>query len=485
MIVQTAAQIHFDFFGSASIVLCPVEEHMTSDTGLLLFRQFDERIGFTEAFVDALEDPRQQPYVEHSFTEMVRSRVYGILAGYADQNDHDLLRNDPVFKLVCDQSPNDAALASQPTLSRFENQIDIPSLRRLRDVLLDQFIASFATPPGRITLDLDAVDDPAHGEQQLVLFHAHYDQHQYYPLVISCAENDLIVAISLRMGTASAALGADDDLRYVVDRLRAVWPDVDIHVRGDSGYGCPIMYAICETLGVTYTFGLAPNSKLNTLAKPLLDQAVQAFAETKEQQRLFDGLWYRAKDWPIERFVVVKAEAGPLGTNCRFAVTNRPGAPLFPDATYDEYVQRGESENRHKELKCGLEGDRLSDHRFIANFFRLYLHTAALNLLVLFRREIADPSLADPHAAIPTEALTGAERRAYHNRRRQMDPLGEGHPATWRQMIIKVASRITVSTRRVVVKICSSWPYLDLFQRLCRYVTQRPTTAVAPVAPSG
>src|SRR4029453_4915872 len=145
-------------------------------------RRFDQRIGLTQSFADALDDPRHPGLTEHTFLEMVRSRVYGILAGYADQNDHDTLRADPVFKLLADRSPDDADLASQPTLSRFENAISISSLKRLRDVLLDQFIASFAEPPTSLTFDLDAVDDPTHGHQQLSLFHGYFDQYHYFQI---------------------------------------------------------------------------------------------------------------------------------------------------------------------------------------------------------------------------------------------------------------------------------------------------------------
>src|SRR5215831_15481730 len=171
-----------DFFGTP-LVIEPSHGQLSSDAGLLPIRQFDERIGFTRSFAGALDGPRDPDLTEHTFLEMVRARVYGILAGYADQNDHDTLRADPVFKLLADRSPNDDHLASQPTLSRFENAISIRSLKRLWDVFLDQFITSFDTPPRHLTFDLDAVDDPAHGHQQLTLWHAYYDQNQYLPLV--------------------------------------------------------------------------------------------------------------------------------------------------------------------------------------------------------------------------------------------------------------------------------------------------------------
>jgi len=163
-----------DFFGTP-LVVEPSAGQLSGDAGLLPVRQFDQRIGLTRAFANALDDPRDPELTAHTFLEMVRARVYGILAGYEDQNDHDTLRSDPVFKLVADRSPEDPDLASQPTLSRFENAISIPSLKRLRDVFLDQFIASFEAPPRHLTFDLDAVDDPAHGHQQLTFWHGYYD----------------------------------------------------------------------------------------------------------------------------------------------------------------------------------------------------------------------------------------------------------------------------------------------------------------------
>jgi hypothetical protein len=245
-----------DFFGRP-IVVGPSHRQLSGDTGLVPVRQFDERIGLTPAFANALDDPRAPGLAEHSFLEMVRSRVYGILAGYVDQNDHDTLRSDPVFKLSADRSPEDDDLASQPTLSRFENAISIKSLKRLRDVFVDQFIASFDTPPRHLTFDLDAIDDPAHGQQQLTFWHGYYDQNQYLPLVLTCADNDQFVMLSLRPGNVHAALGADDDVAYLVSRLRRAWPDMALHFRGNCGFGVPAMYEACEGLRVSYTFGLS------------------------------------------------------------------------------------------------------------------------------------------------------------------------------------------------------------------------------------
>jgi len=449
---------------------------ITSDAGLLPVRQFDERIGLTKQFAAALDDPRDPDLTEHTFLEMVRSRVFGILAGYEDQNDHDTLRTDPVFKLIANRSPDDDDLASQPTLSRFENQINIASLKRLRQVFVDQFIASFAQPPLSLTFDLDAVDDSTHGAQQLTLFHGFYEQYQYLPLVITCAENDQIVTISLRHGTAAASLGADNDLEYLVTRVRAAWPNVRIHVRGDGGFGNPTMYEVSECLEITYTNGLSTNPVLQRASEELLTEAVRLWDETHAPQRLFAGFWYRAGSWPVSRLVVVKAEANAQGTNRRFVVTNRAGASRYLEATYDEYAMRGESENRNKEFKCGMAMDRLSDHRFMANYFRLYLHAAALNLLVRLRQEIADPPPA-PTGDVPVASLPEPERKRNQNARRRQDPLGEGQPATWRLLLIKVAASVVVRCRRILVRLSGSWPNQHFFEQVRQHVCQRPAVA--------
>jgi len=469
VIVQSVWQKSFGFFGKP-VVVQPTEVQLSGDAGLLPIRQFDEAIGLTEGFVAALTDLRYQPSVVHSLPEMVRSRIYGILADYPDQNDHDVLRSDPVFKLIAGRSLDDLDLASQPTLSRFENAIDVPSLRRLQDVFIDQFIDSFETPPTQITLDIDPFDDPTHGQQQLTFFHGYYRQYQYLPRVITCAENDTVVMACLLHGTAHAALGADDDVEYLVGRLREAFPRVRIVLRADSGLGIPRMYETCERLEIEFTIGIGMNSTLKTWSDSLLSVCVEEFERTGEAQRKFCAFWYKAGSWPAQRWVIVKCEANAQGTNRRAVVSNRPGAFVLPDAAYDAYADRGESENRNKELKCGLQSDRLSDHRYMANLFRLYMHAAAHNLLVRLRHVVADPPQEFTIAEIPAEAVTGRARRGHHNRRRERDPLGEGHPCTWRTRLIKVAARITERARRVLVELSGSWPYLEHYRRVSEQV---------------
>lgn len=476
MVSQTAFQLTLDFPTSKPVVVEPSADQVSSDAGLLPFRQLDEHLGLTRQFAEALSDRRDVSHIGHSFLEMTRMRVYGILADYADQNDHDVLRSDPIFKLLCNHSIVDNDLASQPTLSRFENAIDVQSFFRLRDMLLDQFIASFPTPPRQLTLDIDPFDDPTHGQQQLTFFHGYYDQYQYLPRVITCAENDLVLSVCLLHGTAHPALGAPDDVDYVVRRLREAWPGVRIHLRGDSGFGTPALYAMCEQLDIQYTIGIGMNARLKKYSDSLLNQAVSQWEQTGQPQRLFTAFWYRADSWSAQRWVVVKCEANTQGTNRRAVVTNRTGATILPGAAYDGYADRGESENRNKELKTGLLADRLSDHRYFANLFRLYLHTAAYNLLVHMRHAVADPP-PEPSGGIPVEAWAGRRRRSWHNHRREHDPLGEGQPCTWRTRLIKVAARVRETTRRVVVQLSASWPYLPHFQKVLQRLLASPPLA--------
>src|SRR5215218_7564274 len=480
MSLQTVPLVSFDFSPSRPVQIEVSPAPLTSDAGLLPVRQLDQHLRLTEQFAAALDDRRDPALTRQSLLSMVRQRVYGILADYEDQNDHDTLRSDPVFKLIADRLPDDLDLASQPTLSRFENAVSIADLWRLRDMLVDLFIQSFDAPPQHLTLDLDAFDDPAHGQQQLIMFHGYYEQYQYLPIVITCAENDMALLVGLRHGTCHASLGADNDLRYPMGRLRAVWPDVRVHVRGDSGLGVPRMYDVCQELRLTYTFGIGMNPRLRALSDDPLKQALEDHERTGQPQRLFRLVDYQAESWPASQPVVIKAEAHAQGTNRRAVVTNRPGCRALPQAVYDEYAMRGESENRNKELKAELQADRLSDHRFLANFFRLYLHAAALNLLVRLRHAVVQPppTSAEPGlpAGLPAEALDEPDRKRFFNKRRERDPLGEGFACTWRTRLIKVAAEVITRARRVIVRLSGSWPHLNHFLQIGR--------AVTPLAPA-
>jgi Transposase DDE domain group 1 len=478
--LQSVPLFSFEFFPSRPVEIEVSPAPLSSDAGLLPVRQIDQDLRLTEQFAAALNDRRDPTLTRQSLLSMVRQRIYGILADYEDQNDHDTLRSDPVFKLVADRLPDGPDLASQPTLSRFENAVSIPDLWRLRDMLVDLFIQSFDTPPRHLTLDIDAFDDPAHGGQQLIMFHGYYEQYQYLPIVITCAENDMVLLVGLRHGTCHASLGADDDLRYLMGRLRAVWPDVRIHVRGDSGLGVPLMYDVCQELRLTYTFGIGMNSRLRAISDDLLKQALEDHERTGEPQRLFRLVDYQAESWPASQPVVIKAEAHAQGTNRRAVVTNRPGCRVLPPAVYDEYAMRGESENRNKELKTELHAGRLSDHRFLANFFRLYLHAATLNLLVRLRHAVVRSSPTPAELGLPAEALDEPARRKFFNKRRGRDPLGGGFACTWRTRLIKVAAEVITRSRRVIVRLSGSWPHLDHFLQVSQAVSRPPVRSSPP-----
>ncbi len=258
--------------------------------------------------------------------------------------------------------------------------------------------------------------------------------------------------------------------------MREKFPHVLIRLRADSGYAKVWLYRLCERLGVEYSIGLGMNNVLKRNSEELLENAARQYEATGQPQRLFTGFEYQAGTWQQPRWVVVKCEAGPQGTNRRAVVTNRPGARTLPQGVYDEYALRGEAENRNKELKCELNADRLSDHRYMANCFRMFLHCLAHNLLVQLRQTIANPPaeegsssyLDQDQDAVPVEARTGRARRRHFNRRREADPLGEGHACTWRMRLIKVAARIEVTARCVRVFLSGSWPFLDHFRDLGR-----------------
>ena len=435
-----AEQVCFEFFPQIPVVVQPWAGRLSSDAGLLPVREVDRRWNFTERMATCLVDPK--PQRGQSLLSMLRQRVYGILAGYEDCNDHDTLRDDPVFKLIAGRLPEGDALASQPTLSRFENQATPAVLEKLIDFNIQTGIERLRQHhggklPASIILDLDATDDPTHGHQQLTFFHGYFGQYQYFPLIISEPATKHVFVAWLRPGTVHASLGAEDDLMRVVNALRKERPDMAIHVRADAGFGLPKMYEICEENGLTYTFGFSTNARLKKLTESLLQKAVEGFASTKTKQRLFEVLDYQCASWDQKRKVIAKAECHQEGTNLRFVVTNRPGVQAAADGQreYDDYIQRGESEQRMDELKNGLKMDRLSCHRFMANFFRLLLHTAAMNLLNALR----------DHPEVP-------------------EVLRKGQPCTWRTHVIKVAAVIVQSTRRVLVKLAGQWPWWNLYR---------------------
>ena len=236
-------QITFGFEPKGKPIVAAFDQpHASSDGGAVLLKSLDTQWELTKQLASCLADTRQAGKVQHQTLELVRQRVFGLACGYADCNDAARLADDAIHKLLLDRDPiAGRALASQPTLSRFENAVTWAPLRDMAHVLADAVIEihrrRLKGRATRITIDLDPTDDPTHGHQQLTLFHGYYEQYQYLPLVITCAQTDDLVMIRLRHGTAAAVLGADDDLEYLVGRVRAIWPNVRLRVRGDCGFG--------------------------------------------------------------------------------------------------------------------------------------------------------------------------------------------------------------------------------------------------------
>jgi len=412
---------------------------LTSDGGLVWLARADDRLGLSAAFATQIAEWRRGP-VCHPLALLVRQRLLQIACGYEDQDDADTLRHDPLLKLVCGRRPHDpnADLASQPTLSRLENAVDRRACYRLAHALLGTYLQERERvgggPPQQLLLDLDSTDDSTHGEQQGSSYHGYYRQHMYHPLLVFDGHTNQLIAAVLRHGTVHASRGVVPILTRLVAAIRARWPHVSIELRADSGFAIPALYAYCEREQIDYTIGLAPNTRLEALAAPLVEQARREHQQTGEKVRLLAEGRYAADSWPHERRVVYKAEEVVKGSNLRFVVTSRTDrAPL---ALYNWYVRRGEPELWIKDLKDACFADRLSCHRFWANQFRLLLHAAAYWLLDTLRRLLIQAGIA----------------------RMQLDTL--------RLRLIKIGGWVRERTRTVLLHLASSHPGEPLWHLL-------------------
>lgn len=407
---------------------------LTSDAGGLLLREADRRLGLTAALAECITDRRDPAKIEHHVATMLRQRIFGIALGYEDLNDHQTLRDDPLFQVLAEQLPDPAApLASAPTLCRFENRITRASLARLSGVLVEIFIASFSKPPKELILDFDATDDPVHGNQEKRFFHGYYDGYCFLPLYVFCGEQ--LLCAYLRPANIDAALHSRAILKLLVTRLRQAWPKARIIFRADSGFCRWKTLRYCDENRIGYVVGLARNSVLERLAEPFMARAEQRFLKTGQKQRHFHETRYAAETWDRQRRVIVKAERLTQGPNVRFLVTNLDDPP---EAIYDgRYTARGDMENRIKEQQLGLFADRTSCHAFVANQFRLLLASAAYVLVEHLRRI----------------GLQGTE-------------LADAQVSTLRLKLFKIAARVRVSVRRVVLHLASSYPYQALLARL-------------------
>jgi Transposase DDE domain group 1 len=453
---------------------------VVTDAGLLSLRTFDKKLGVLAGLAQRFPDPRAQKFVTHSTEELLTQRVYQILAGYPDGNDAQSLRNDPLLKTLVDVSADDErALASGSTLNRFHyaytrRQADLPPeerpvlleqqtarnerLRILNDYLVALFIRTRAKPPAHVIIDLDATDDPTHGQQVLSFFHGYFEQYQYFPLLAFDGETGFPLATWLRPGTVHASCGAVQILESVVGQLRQAWPNVMILVRGDTGFAVPELYEYCERQGLFYAFGYATNDVLKERTAAWLadlEEYHHWYGKSEGTVRRFEVLEdYQAGTWSGPRRIIVKLEVNRLGTNRRFVVSNLSG---HPQGIYQGfYVQRGDvPESPIGELKKGLAMDRLSAHGFRANALRLLEHVMAYALVVLYR---------EAAAAVPEVA--------------------KAEVSTLRQKLWKVGAVVKTSVRRIWFHFSETWPFralwLRVHQAVMAYVAHLQGDAIVP-----
>ena len=437
-------QLRFESLFSKEVIADFAGGRITSDAGGLLLRELDQRYRLAENAARCLHDPRDGHKVKHDLLTLVRQRLFAIAQGYEDNNDAATLAKDPAFKIMAGKAPeSDGDLASQPTLSRFENRVTAKDLRRLSDRLLDLYLKTHPGPRKVIVLDMDATDDPTHGKQQLSFFHGYYEEHMYHPLLVFDGRDGFPLAAVLRPGNTHSSRGALAVLKRLIQKLRQAYPKALILFRADAGFAVPALYSYLEDQPETrYVIGFITNNRLLAETAPLLAKAQRQYQETGEKQRLFTSFSYQAESWDQPRRIIAKVEYTHLGANQRFVVTNLSRNPQF---VYDDiYVLRGDVENRIKELKLEIKADRLSCHRFLANQFRLLLHTAAYCLFWLLRHHLQGTELATAQVN------------------------------TLRLKLLKIGARIRETSRRIWVHLASGYPYRDLLAGLLQNLRASP-----------
>lgn len=421
----------------------------SSDGGALLLKAADQRLGLISALAACLDDERQPGKVQHEMDEILIQRVMAIACGYEDANDAARLASDPIHKLLVGRDPLQGRdLASQPTLSRFENAVDRKQLFRMTEALADTVIERHRSRlygrARRITVDLDPTDDPTHGEQQLSFFNGHYDTWCYLPVVGFLTFNEereqfLFTAI-LRPGNAPGTRGALGILGRLIPRLRAAFPGAILRVRMDGGFATPEVFAFLEEQSrLEYVINMASNAVLKRWAEPAMKIARRLAKKSGKTEHVYGECRYGAKSWGKKRRVIYKAEVVRHGErspkdNPRFVVTNMKQNPQW---LYEEvYCQRGDIENRIKELHEGLEIGRTSCTDFWANQFRVLMTAAAYVLMQELRLHCAS---------------TDCDR---------------AQVSTLRQRLLKLGAYVVVSVRRILVHLPQAFPYRNTFHHL-------------------
>lgn len=411
------------------------EPHSSSDGGVILLQAADQRLGLTSHLIACIEDRRQGGKVRHAIADLLRQRLDAIACGYPDGNDAARLARDPVHKLLLGRDPLEGTeLASQPTLSRFENAVNHADLYRMGVALAETVIERHRRRLGRkvkrVTIDLDPTDDPTHGAQQLTFFNGHYDSWCYLPMAAFLRFNEeaeqYLFAYVLRPGNAPATQGALGILKRLLPRLRAAFPRARLRVRLDGGFAAPQIFAFLEAERLEYVVVMANNQVLQRRAARLMGRARRLSREIGAMAHVYGETRYAARTWPHRRRVLIKAEVvrhpgREPKNNPRFVVTNVTGTQRH---MYERvYCARGDVENRIKELHHGLEIDRASCSRFLANQLRGLLAAAAYVLMQELRLRAARTAL----------------RSAQVN--------------TLRERLLKLAVRVERTVRRIVLHL--------------------------------
>jgi hypothetical protein len=363
---------------------------LSSDGGLLLLAPLDQKLRLTERVAACLQDRRLQERIQHPLLDLLRQRIYQIAAGYEDANDATTLRADPALKVAVGRCPTaDADLASQPTLSRLEKVVTSRESQAINALFLDLFLEQERKAPRELILDFDTSAFPTHGQQEFAFFNAHYDTYCYLPLFVFASvvgeSQEYLVSAELRPSDAKEVEGIQATLKRLVEQLRKRWPKTTLIFRGDGWFATPELYEWCESHEVAYIIGIAGNSVLHEKSQRWQKEAqVKASASPTKSARRYGRLSYQAGGWSREREVIVKAEVTPLGKNPRYLVVW--GVKGKPRRLYERYGQRGNCENRIKEIKEGVRADRMSCHEWEGNEFRLMLGCVAYQLFVGLRR---------------------------------------------------------------------------------------------------
>jgi hypothetical protein len=425
--------------------------HASSDGGAILLKALDAQLGLTAGLAACVQDGRQPGKIRHQTVELIQQRVFGIACGYADCNDAARVADDAIHKLLLERDPlAGPALASQPTLSRLENAVGRQELfalgRVLADTVIEHHQRRLRGRAPRITIDLDPTDDPTHGQQEFTFFNGHYDTWCYLPLVATLTFNgeaeQYAVAAVLRPGNAPASRGARGLLRRLFEKLRAAFPTAVLRVRLDGGFATPKLFTFLEAQQVEYVVAMAGNPRLEKRARRLMGKARMLSKATGQTAHLYGETRYAATSWKRKRRVIIKAEVvrhpgRDPKNNPRFVVTNLPDDPA---AVYEFYCGRGDVENRLKELHHGLEMDRTSCSRFLANQFRVLLTLTAYILFQELRRRARGTACAAAQVS------------------------------TLRERLIKLAVWVQRSVRRIVLHLPTTFPWLPTWRQLARAV---------------